>query len=391
MVRRISKSCTALMVFGALGCHPVHELVQGVRSSLAPLRTASLDTPQSGRYIVRLKEGVALEPVMALVEGGRLRPLPRLGAFAATLDQAQLFRLRSHPQVEDVEEDQPASLSAQQLKPWWGLERVDHAPREQKDDYYVYTHAGYGVNVYVIDTGIDSRNPEFGGRATNVFNAFADDFDAAVEDPIGHGTAVAGIVGAQTYGVAKGVGLLGIRVFNSAGTSSSEVIEAGIDWLLENVRRPAVANLSIGVNHSLDLNVAVEKLVDAGVFVVVAAGNTDEDSPTKDACERSPGSAPSVMTVAATGMFDSASSLSKGGACVDLYAPGVPVESVGGSYTGTSFAAPMVAGVAALLMDAYGDLAPEETTSWLRAHATVGVLKSVPEGGPNLLLNKVDL
>jgi subtilisin family serine protease len=207
---------------------------------------------------------------------------------------------------------------------------------------------------------------------------------------LGHGTHVAGIVGANTWGVAKRVSLRGVRVLDCNGSGTTSGIVAGIDWVRVNAQKPAVANLSLGGSLSSTLNTAVTNLSNVGIFTSVASGNENQD-----ACNVSPASATAVFTTAGTNADDTRLSSSNWGSCVDAYAPGGNITStwLTGTrvLTGGSMAAPHVAGVAALYKATFGDAASVTIDSWIKTNATAGVVKNVPAGTPNRLLYKASL
>jgi subtilisin family serine protease len=240
------------------------------------------------------------------------------------------------------------------------------------------------VRAYIIDTGLQANHPDFGGRAANVYDAFGGNG----ADCNGHGTRVGGTVGGSTYGVAKGVALRGVRVLDCAGSGSFSGIIAGVDWVRKNRFSPAVANMSLGGGYSSSVNTAVSNLANSGVFVAVAAGNSNAN-----ACYYSPASAGAAYTVAASDKTDTRASFSNYGSCVDGYAPGVGIKSAWlssgtNAISGTSMASPHVAGVAALYKATCGDAASSTIASWINTNATTGVIKSNPTGTPNRLLYK---
>ncbi|GHH63444.1 hypothetical protein GCM10017673_04310 [Streptosporangium violaceochromogenes] len=353
------------------------------------LRTS--EDPDPDKYIVTLKSGAQIPPYVSPIHVYQTA----VNGFSAALTPEQLDRLRDNPGVVAVEKDQVIQLPPplrigtdhtryQQFSPPWNLDRIDQ--RIGLNNRYTFNHTGHSVHAYVIDTGIQTGQDEFGGRASNVF----DSFNGNGVDCQGHGTHVAGTIGSDSWGVAKQVQLRGVKVFPQCGGSTmSSAIIAGVDWVAAHAVHPAVANLSLGGPRSVALNTAVTNLADSGVFVSVSADNLNSD-----ACNRSPASASNVMTVAASDINDKRAGFSNFGPCVDLYAPGVQIPSVALSginpslLTGTSQAAPAVAGVAALYKDAYGDMSSAYLQKWILMEATQDAIKENPPETPNLLLFK---
>jgi subtilisin family serine protease len=355
-------------------------------AAAAPL-LAARGTPIPGAYLVVLRDGAPADAVArALGISPTLRFAHALNGFAARLSAAQLNALRQHPDVAFVEEDQLYRAETTQSSAPWGLDRIDQRNLPLSGTY-TYTSTGAGVRAYIVDTGLQADHPQFGTRAQNVY----DYAGGSGADCNGHGTHVAGIVGAQTYGVAKGVYLRGVRVLDCNGSGSTSAVVAGIDWVRANAVKPAVANLSIGGPVSSTLNTAVTNLSNAGIFVSVAAGNENQD-----ACNTSPASAVAAFATAATNSDDTRRSSGNYGSCVDAYAPGTNIVSTwigSGTATlsGSSMAAPHVAGVAALYKATFGDAASATIDSWIKTNATAGVVKNVPAGTPNRLLYKAAL
>ncbi|KAG0375449.1 Secreted subtilisin-like serine protease sub4 [Mortierella sp. AD032] len=253
------------------------------------------------------------------------------------------------------------AYTIQQRAPSWGLPRVSQRGLPLKADYSYPNSAGQGIDVYVIDTGININHIDFEGRARWGVTTVP---GAPNTDDNGHGTFVAGVVGSRTFGVAKKVNLIAVKGLNKEGTSTLSQILAALDWVIKQNARSSnhrnVVNLSLGAGYSKVLNSAVDALVQSGMFIVAAAGNGNEKNIGQNACNYSPASSPTAFTVGSTNINDQMSTFSNYGQCVNIYAPGERVRStwIGPTnreiYTdsGTSFSAPNVAGIAALIMGA---------------------------------------
>ncbi len=340
-----------------------------------------------GRYIVTLKEGTKAQSVLQSERiAARYVYSAVLNGFTADLTAGQINALKMRGIVASIEPDQTVTLAATQSNATWGLDRIDQRNLPLSGTY-TYNATGAGVNAYIIDTGIATSHPDFGGRASNAYDAVGGNG----QDCNGHGTHVAGTVGGNTYGVAKGVRLYGIRVLNCQGSGSNSGVIAGMDWVRVNHRKPAVANMSLGGGYSSAVNTAATNLANSGVFLAVAAGNSNAN-----ACNSSPASASGTLTVAASDRTDTRASFSNYGSCVDVYAPGVSITSTwlnGGTNTisGTSMASPHVAGVGALYKANFGDASSSTVNSWIINNATPNVIKSNRTGTPNRLLFKSNL
>ena len=354
-------------------------------------------------YVVVLQPNVADPTTVArdLVArlGGTVGHIYRnvFKGFSARLDARAAAAIRANPNVLSIELDKTFSLDTTETfnfiisnDPRWGLERIDQrGPVGLVTWTYSWYHNGAGVYAYIVDSGLDSTQSDFGGRGKNVYDVFG----GSGQDCNGHGTHVAGTIGSTTYGVAKGVTLRGVRVFPCSGGSPESDIIAGLDWVLANHLNPAIVNMSLGGPQSDVLNAVVDTLTQAGIFVSVAAGND-----AGDACNYSPSSAASAVTVAATTNSGSVLDMTKAdysnsGTCVDIYAPGTNIRStkLGGGSTvlsGTSMAAPHVSGVAAIYISTYGDSLPSVIAQWLTNNATSGVVRGNPAGTPNLFVYK---
>jgi subtilisin family serine protease len=356
---------------------------QGAVIPVAPLVSAS-GGAASGQYIVTVRSGGShREQAIGSVPGGTVTHVftKVINGFSARLDAAQLDRLRHDPNVVSVAQAATMHTMTTQTGADWGLDRLDAA--SGLDQKYTYTHTGQGVTAYVIDTGVDASDSDFGGRASVAFDATGGDG----KDCNGHGTHVAGIIGGTKYGVAKGVTLKAVRVLDCRGSGTDADVVAGMDWVAQHAQRPAVANMSLGGGKSATIDAAAQKLSGAGVFLAVAAGNDGGD-----ACDGSPAGAGGVLAVAASDRTDASADFTSHGACVKVYAPGVRIASdwLGGgtnTISGTSMATPHVVGVAALYKEADGDGSQAAVTDWITSHAVKNAITGVPAGTPNLLLN----
>jgi subtilisin family serine protease len=256
--------------------------------------------------------------------------------------------------------------------------------RKGVDQAYHYETGAGQVTAYVIDSGIDARHPEFEGRVEQGVNLADGNNDTS--DINGHGTHIAGIIGSKTYGIAKDVQLVPVRVLDKEGGGTPENIIAGIQWVIQNARQPAVAFLGIDGIPNDKLDAATRALAAVMPLAVPAGGES------ADASEFSPARVPEALTVGASDILDRAALTSNYGSAVDLYAPGVEVPSPApdgpgaGVLSGTSIAAAHVTGAAALYRALHPDATATEVAKALVDNATQGVLTGVPDGTPNRLL-----
>ncbi|MDC4278711.1 S8 family peptidase [Acinetobacter baumannii] len=304
-----------------------------------------------------------------------------------TAGAAFIEAMKKNPHVLSVESDTIVNIDATtQSNPDWGLDRIDQKALPLNSTYS-YLQTGSGTTAYIVDTGILSSHQEFSGRVLSGYTTISD--GNGTTDCNGHGTHVAGTVGGTTYGVAKSVNLVPIRILGCDGSGASSNVIAGLDWILKNGKKPAVVNMSLGGATSSSLDSAVENLYNNGYVMVVAAGNSNTD-----ACTSSPARVSKAITVAATDNTDTRASYSNYGSCVDIFAPGSQINSSWiGSNTatkilnGTSMATPHVAGVVAEMLQSTPTASPQTISTNLLNQASSNVVKN-PSGSPNRLLYK---
>ena len=277
-------------------------------------------------------------------------------------------------------------ISVQTSPPSWGLDRIDQVSRPLSGSY-TYHETGSGVDAYILDTGIRRSHTDFGGRAVTGFDAVSSGGTAA--DGNGHGTHVAGTVGGATYGVAKGVRLIAVRVLDNEGSGTISQVIAGVDWVTgHHTTGRAVANISFGGSTSTAMDDAVRRSVADGVTYAIAAGNFSEN-----ASNASPARVAEAITVGATTRSDRFADFSNFGSRVDILAPGVNIASTwysGNNATatlsGTSMAAPHATGAAALYLAAHPTASPSAVATALISAASLNKISGVPSGTANRLL-----
>jgi subtilisin family serine protease len=387
--------------------------------STAALATSALT--QTSRYIlqfdhstdataeatIHVQRGMAVQSVLTNVFAGEI----------ADLTASQVKSLRLNPKVRLIEADTPVQAEAAptpitQSPVTWGLDRIDQRANTPSNSYN-YNATGSGVKAYVLDSGILSTHTDFSGRVTNGFSIYGESrldtngkcttpyssetIPASTTDDDGHGTHVAGIIGGTTYGVAKGVTLVPVRVLDCTGGGTASGVIKGLDFVVGDhvAGAPAVANLSLGLTPNTAIDNAVKATIDDGVAMVVAAGNGNQNS-----CERSPSRVAAAITVGATDSSDRRATFSNFGSCVDLFAPGVSITSDWKDdgipanknrstmvVSGTSMATPHAAGVVVLILGADPTKSPAAVATALKKLATVGVVSDAGEDSPNRLLN----
>lgn len=359
------------------------------------------EAPISGQYIVVLKDSafeaergakapdamrLAAELAVSLkLDVDRVYEHALKGFVVKNANQKQIEQLLWDDRVAFVEEDGMVYLDVTQTGATWGLDRIDQRSRPLNGTY-IYNTTATNVRAYIIDSGVLASHSQFGGRVSGGAGFIND--GRGTTDCNGHGTHVAGTVAGSVHGVAKGARVIPVRVFGCTGGSANSTIIAGIDWVRANHVKPAVANMSLGGGVSAATDTATNNLINAGVTVVVAAGNSNAN-----ACNFSPARVGNAITVGSTTSTDARSSFSNFGTCLDVFAPGSSITSAWftsntatNSISGTSMASPHVAGAAALYLAGAPSATPATVRSFIFNNATQNVVTGAGTGSPNRLL-----
>jgi subtilisin family serine protease len=348
-----------------------------------PAAAAGSDEP--GRYVVVLHDEqtrgtAAPDPDTAAADaraaGAAVGHVYRhaLRGYAATMDADTLAAVSADPRVRFVEPDATFHGSGGSEPTPWGLDRVDQRFLPL-DGAYRYDTTGAGVTAYVIDSGIRLSHAEFSGRASLGVDLVD---DGNTGDCAGHGTHVAGTLGGETYGVAKDVTLVDVRVLGCGNSTPMSRLIAGVDWVTANrTAGPAVVNMSINGPISTALTQAVRQSIAGGTPYVVSAGNYFG----WDACTGSSGNVAEAIVVGASAPDDTLAEFSATGPCVDWVAPGQGVLSAshdGDTATevmsGTSMAAPHTAGAVARLLQTDPGATPAAVEAYLASRTTKDVV-----------------
>jgi subtilisin family serine protease len=357
-------------------------------AALATLGAASPSASDRASYIVVLKSSVANPAAVAQEQATRFGGTVlhvyshALKGYSLTLPSAAVARLAADPRVDYVEADGVMKADTTQTGATWGIDRIDQRSLPLSGTY-TYTATGSGVKAYIIDTGIRFTHTQFGGRAIKGVDEVTSGGSAS--DCNGHGTHVSGTVGGSTYGVAKAVTLVAVRVLNCSGSGTTSGVIAGVDWVTGNhlAGQSAVANMSLGGSASSSLDTAVNNSINDGVSYAIAAGNGDIFGNAQNACNFSPARVAAAMTISATDRTDTKASWANYGSCVDWFAPGVSITSAWYSsdtatntISGTSMATPHTTGVAALYLQTHPGASPATVRSALFNLTTKSIVKS---------------
>ncbi len=326
-----------------------------------------------------------------------------LNGFAGEIREAARSGLMRDARVVRIEQDHWAFPDGLQADPPWHLDRVDQRILPM-DGYYSFNRTGQGVTVYIIDSGIRFSHQEFGGRASNGYDFVWHDPNASPAEKgeaegedcrkvSGHGTSVAAMAGGNTVGVARDVSLVSVRIFGCEDPAPASRTIAAVDWVTAHHEKPAVANMSLGHGASESMDDAVRNSIAAGVTYTVSAGNRGNDRPPRLqlACNQSPARVRQALTAAATDHLDRKPSWSSYGECVDLFAPGEGIttatRTADDAYRedrfGTSFSAPLVAGVAALYLQERPTALPAEVFAAVIDATTKNIVTSAGSGTTN--------
>lgn len=286
-------------------------------------------------------------------------------------------RFQLEPEVAELASDAP-----------WGLTRIGTSQRPSR---------GAGTHIYILDSGIRKTHSDFGGRViptldnTRLLNKECVSWSPlpCANDNDGHGTHCAGTAGGATYGVASEATLHAMKVLGDSGGGEWSWSIDALDFIATKGSRPSVASMSLGAYGRISsFEIAVNAVVEAGVVVIVAAGNEN-----RDASEYTPSYIPSAITVGSTTSEDTKSSFSNYGEAVNIWAPGSDILSAGvtsndasDTMSGTSMACPHVSGAAAVLLERDPSMNAAKVLAKLLANAVPNIIGRLLEGDTNSLL-----
>ncbi|KAI1806324.1 subtilisin-like protein [Daldinia bambusicola] len=356
-----------------------------------------IDQHQQSVKVAVKKRNLNKRGLLGQLLSTRVRTFAMSGWRAMSLDSDDLMlsEINNMSMVNYIEANTyvKASGLVNQANAPTGLVRLSHAQAGGRG-YVFDDSAGEGITAYIVDTGIMTTHEDFQGRAVMGFNAVEEE---EATDLNGHGSHVAGTVGGATFGVAKNVQLVGVKVLDAQGGGTNADVIDGLNFVASDAKKgKSVMNMSLGGPASQAVNDAIERLFSNGVVPVVAAGNEAQD-----AANVSPASSPNAITVGAIDQTnDRRASFSNFGSFVDVYAPGVDVESVGISsndatevLSGTSMASPHITGLAAYLMSLEGITDPTAVSDRIKelGSATGASVRRNVRGTTNVIANNGNL
>ncbi|MDQ1173447.1 subtilisin family serine protease [Microbacterium testaceum] len=327
------------------------------------------------------------ETLLALPGVRVVAPISGESTVSGAVLRTQSDLIRAAIPDAEIEHNQIATIDADQAPtPSWGLDVVDNSAAAQ-DSHYLYNNTGAGTTVFVMDTGVNSTLADFGGRVDAAGGKTFVNDGLGTEDCNGHGTHVAGTVGSATYGVATQTRIVPVRVFGCSGSGTTNDMWYALNWITTANRWPdrMVINMSIGSASDFSVDNMVSFANMKGFVVVGAAGNESQN-----ACNTSPSSSSSTISV---GAFDNRrvwSGFSNYGSCVDILAPGQDIKSLnyqGGTLTasGTSMAAPHVSGLVARLLQSNPSWVRSDVMAYFTTSAAAGRISNVPANTVNLV------
>ncbi|KAI5476521.1 hypothetical protein MNV49_007531 [Pseudohyphozyma bogoriensis] len=357
--------------------------------------------------LLSLKSGpVAAPSLTGLVHKFAIGSKTRQGrnkvhGYTGQFSESTLDAIRALKGVKYVERDSVVYASEVEKGAPWGLARISHRDPLSFGTFNKYEYdgnGGEGVDAYVIDTGVNVDHVELEGRAT-WGKTIPKDVDA---DSNGHGSHVAGTIASKKYGVAKKAHIIAVKVLGAGGSGTMADVVAGVAWAADAAyakakkndpkHKGSVANMSLGGGSSPTLDNAVDAAVEDGLHFAVAAGNDN-----KDACAYSPAASKEAITVGASTIGDARAYFSNYGKCVDIFAPGLNILSIWNTgntsintISGTSMASPHVAGLAAYFLSLYPtSFSPEELDSTTTS-ATIERLPSFVQSGLQMVFGSAN-
>jgi subtilisin family serine protease len=405
---KLALSLAIPVVLGA-GCATVEEdFAEAVDTAMAPLVTVDPGARIPDQYIVVFKDSIGAKSMNAAMSRISLKNVKSridiqydvINGFAARLAPEDLDALRHNPDVAYIEQDQVVEIAA--TRPAGGeidMDRHDHCPIVDDGVFNDNGCNGSGVLVYIVDTGIRATHNDLAGRVNTARGFTAINDGRGTTDCNGHGTHVASLVAGSQFGLANAAILIPVRVLDCTGGGSNSGVIAGVNHVRNNcgANERCVANMSLGGGVSSALDSAVASAVGSGIAFVVAAGNSNAD-----AISFSPAREPSAITVGAlsdTGYPGSVNcnsiqraSFSNFGTRIDIWAAGLTIlgaddnsDTATQTISGTSMAAPIVAGAIAQMLSCTGRISPAQVEANLNAKSVTGAIAN-EQGGEDRTL-----